>query len=116
MGLLGKYNLQDFEGRLGGPAGVGLRSMRSVLVSGKAKGEGDDSTPNPIAQKATGPVQNSDGTIPGSCTTRKRKSPECKNKHVQAKTHICLEVQALGTPEVVISSSAQRGQAESERD
>lgn len=44
------------------------------------------------------------------------KSPECKNKHVQAKTHICLEVQALGTPEVVISSSAQRGQAESERD
>lgn len=46
----------------------------------------------------------------------KGKSPERKNKHVQAKTHMCLEVQALGTPVVVISSSAQRGQTESEID
>ena len=67
--------MQDFEGGLGGPAGVGFRSMRFVLVSGNAKGEGDDSTPSPIAQKTTGPVQNSKGRIPGACTTRKREVP-----------------------------------------
>lgn len=46
----------------------------------------------------------------------KGKSPERKHKHVQAKTRVYSEVEALGSPAVVVSSSAQRGRAESERD
>lgn len=46
----------------------------------------------------------------------KGKSPERKHKHVRAKTCMCSEVEALGSPPVVVSSSAQRERAESERD
>lgn len=76
MGLLGKYNWRIFEGRMGVLlVGVEFRSSRSILVSWKVKGEGDDSTLSPIAQKAAGPVQNRSRRIPGSSTTRKREVP-----------------------------------------
>lgn len=69
-----------------------------------------------LLRRQLGQSKTAKGEFQEAVLQGKGKSPERKNKHVQAKTRMCSEVEALGTPAVVISSSDQRGRAESERD